>query len=201
VSVTITRRLRVLAPIVAIALALGAPGGVAADAELTATLPSAGSTVESPPRTIAARFNEVVVGDSSIGLLDGDGASIATGGIDPTDARRLIIRLDEGLPNGEYEVNWTVFASDGHLQRGQFSFTVAAPASAEPSSVPSQSAAPSSAAPSPTPEPTEAPVPTPSAAGTPTAPSGSDVLLPILATVGLVAVLGVFLLRGRRRAA
>jgi hypothetical protein len=136
-------------------------------------------------------------------LLDEDGATIATGTIDPANPTRLRIDPPELQP-GDYEVQWKSIADDGHLETGTFTFTVSAPVTPPPSlaptpseevsAPPSASAAPTVSAPS-TPSPAAAePSPPASAAG------ASDVLLPIIAAVVIVGALGGYLLMRRRPA-
>lgn len=176
---------------------LAAAVPVSADAELTATFPEAGATLDAAPTTVAARFSEEIGDESELEVLGPDGSLVARGGVDPADPRRLIVRLDSPLPNGAYEVRWEAFSADGHLVRGTFAFTVAAATpSASPPSPPASGSPP--AAPSATPDPTERPLPSPSAAPGPSPATGSDVLVPIVAAVLVVGGLGAFLLRGRR---
>jgi methionine-rich copper-binding protein CopC len=195
-SVTAARARGAFVIIAALAWLVAAPA-VLADAELTATFPEAGGTLDTPPRTIAARFSQDIGSDSSIELVGPDGQTVATGGVDPTDSRRLIIQLDTVLPAGTYEVRWVAFSADGHLVNDTFGFTVLAP---EPTATPEGSIAEPSptALASPTAEPTEIPLPSPSASPGPAPTSGSDLLIPIVAAVVLVGGLGLFLLRGRR---
>ncbi len=192
---TVTIRLVRAAPAVLLTFAwLAAAVPVAADAELEATFPQAGATVDTPPGRVAARFSEALGADSFIELFDPDGESVARGGVDPDDPRRLILEAPAELGAGEYEARWNAFSADGHLVRGAFTFTVAASATAEPSA----SAAPSASRSAPSAEPTDAPLPSPSAAAAPAPASGSDVVIPIVAAVLVVGGLGMWLLRGRR---
>lgn len=195
-SVTAARARGALVIVAALAWLIAAPA-VSADAELTATFPEAGGSLDTPPQTIAARFSQEIGSESSIELIGPNGESIARGGVDPDDPRRLIIRLDTALPAGDYEVRWIAFSADGHLVNDTFGFTVLEPdstATPEPSAV---EPTPTEAA-SPTAEPTDVPLPSPSASPAPAPASGSDVLIPIVAAVALVGGLGLFLLRGRR---
>lgn len=185
-------------------LALGAlialPAGVAAHAEFERSTPEDGETVQGSPNVIRAFFSEELGDGSEMALLDEDGATLATGTIDPANATRL--RMDPpDLQPGDYEVQWKSFADDGHLETGTFTFTVSAPVTPPPSlsptpsgavsAPPSESAAPSVSTPA-TPSPTETqPTPPENAAGT------NDVLLPIIAAVVIIGVLGGYLLMRR----
>ena len=183
--------------------ALGAlPGLVAAHAEFDRSTPEDGETVQGSPNVIRAFFSEELADGSEMALLDETGATIAEGTIDPADPTRM--RIDPpDLETGDYEVQWKAFADDGHLDTGTFTFTVSAAVTAPPSLAPTPSAdlsaSPSasaelSARPA-TPSPTEGePTPPANAAGT------NDVLLPIIAAVVIVGVLGGYLLMRRRPA-
>jgi methionine-rich copper-binding protein CopC len=195
------------ANLAALLLALGAlialPAGVAAHAEFERSTPEDGETVQGSPNVIRALFSEELGDGSEMALLDEDGATIATGGIDPANPARL--RLDPpDLQPGDYEVQWKSFADDGHLETGTFTFTVSAPVTPPPSfeptpsqvvsAPPSASAAPTVSAPS-TPSPATAePSPPANAAG------ANDVLLPIAAAIVVVGALGGYLLMRRRPA-
>jgi hypothetical protein len=192
------RRFRA-AILVAFSLVLVVPGLAAAHAELVRSSPADGDTVEGTPAVITADFSEPVSDGSTIDLVDASGAVVAEGRIHEFNDTRLIIEPDD-LSAGEYEVRWQAIADDGHIERGTFSFTVVAPPTPTPSPTPAVTAPPESAAPSPPPTATVAPAPTPSPtpAGSGDPASSADTLLPILAAVILVAVLGGFLLLRRR---
>ena len=177
---------------------------VAAHAELVRSTPEDGETVGGSPTVIRAFFSEELGDGSEMALVDGTGATIAEGTIDPADPTRMRIDPPE-LEPGDYEVQWKSFADDGHLETGTFTFTVAA-AITPPPSVPPTPSSPVSAPPS-GPAAPESPVASASLAPSPTegqttppadTAGTSDVLLPIVAAVVLVALLGGYLLLRRR---
>ncbi len=193
------------AVLLAVALVLLLPTVALAHAELDTSSPADGETVEGTPTEIAADFTESLVDGSSFELLDAGGSVIAEGRIDPDNDQRMTIDPPE-LEPGEYEIRWQARAEDGHLERGTYGFTVeAAPTppptpSAPPSAAPTETAAPSEP---PSPSPSEPPSPSPSAAPTPTpdpepTASTTDVLIPIIVAVVLLAVLAGYLLNRRR---
>lgn len=191
----------------ALLLALGTfvalPAVASAHAEFERSTPEDGETVQGSPNVIRAFFSEELEDGSEMALLDEDGTTISTGTIDPANRTRM--RIDPpALETGDYEVQWKTFADDGHLETGTFTFTVSAAITTPPSLPPApsdavsappfESAPPSVATPA-TPSPTEAePTPTENAAGS------DDVLLPIVAAVVLVGILGGYLLMRRRPA-
>ena len=45
--------------------------------------------------------------------------------VDPMDSTHVTVSLPDGLPNGDYTVNWyTVSADDGHEDSGSYTFTI-----------------------------------------------------------------------------
>jgi len=168
-----------------------------ADADLEATFPEDGATVSGPPVEVAARFDEAIGTNSTIELIGPDGASLASGGLDPDDPARLVLAPPDDLAAGTYEVRWQAFSADGHLVRGTFEFTLAVGPSITPS--PEATATPTSSAP-PTAGlgPTDAPEPTASAPPGSGSTSGSAVV-PIVAALAVLLVLAGILLRGRSR--
>ena len=182
-----------------------APVGVAAHAELEETVPAADATVEGSPTEVSATFSETLLADrSSLSLRDAEGAEVAEGGPDPEAPERLLISDLPDLAPGEYEASWAAAADDGHLERGTWTFTVIAAPTPSPSPTPSPTPAPSATA---TPSPTASPSPAASVAPSPSTSggdssqtaSGTDVILPIVAALALVAIVGLYLLTRRGR--
>jgi methionine-rich copper-binding protein CopC len=187
------RALRILVSLAWLAAAVP----VAAHAELEATFPQAGASLDATPEVVAARFSEALVGDSSIELLGPNGERIATGGIDPNDPRRLNLTVPPDAGPGEYTARTRAFAADGHLETDEFTFTVVEPTPAPRTPPPATDEPTSEATPTPRAAPTEVPVPTPSATPGATSASGLDILLPILGV--LIALIALGLLLSRRR--
>jgi methionine-rich copper-binding protein CopC len=193
------RGVRFCSLLIGLLLPLALPLIVSAHSELVSAIPADGSTVSGTPEEIVLTFDADLNPDkSSIVLIDSAGTKLITAGVDPDDKR--VMRLTPpAVQPGAYEVDWTSVAlDDGDLLRGKVHFTISAP-SAPPSAVPSEAAA-TSAAPSPSTSPQPAATPTPAAsiAPSPTGSSGADAILPIVAAIILIAVLGAILLRGRR---
>ncbi|HET9456906.1 MAG TPA: copper resistance CopC family protein [Candidatus Limnocylindrales bacterium] len=203
ISRLLPRRFRagVAVPVVVVALLLW-PAAAFAHAELETATPADGAVLEAPPTEIVFTYTEELdPTGSSLTLHDASGSQIAAGGVDPSDA--LIMRIDPPeLAAGAYEVRSTALsAHDDHLERNVVSFTVSEPTPAPtPSQTPIPSATAEPTAP-PSASPSAAPSPSPSEDGTPA--STTDVLIPIVAAIVLVALLGAWLLsrsRGRRPA-
>jgi methionine-rich copper-binding protein CopC len=180
------------------------PAPAAAHAELVRAIPADGETVAVPVTVLSGRYSEALTGNSRLEVLDAGGNIVATGGIDPEDPRRMIVRPEPPLTDGTFTVQSTaVSATDGHPERATWTFTVLGiPTKALPSPTPAPSPTPSPAtsaapteapsAPSPSPTPTASPDPGSTTSGT------GDVLLPILAALAIVAVGAGFLLRRGR---
>lgn len=180
------------------------PSVVVAHAELETSTPKDKATVEGTPTEIVGTYSEAMAPDgSSLKLLDAAGTQVAAGGVDPADDKRMAITDVPELTPGTYTVKSTTkSAQDGDLDRNEWIFTVElAPT---PSPTPTATPAPSATiAPTPVPAtaspgPDESPTPAPSAGGGTTG-TGSDVLLPIIAAVVLVALVAGYLFTRRDR--
>jgi methionine-rich copper-binding protein CopC len=185
--------------VVAVLLAaLALPLVALAHAELESASPPDGAVLDSPPTEIVLTFTEALnVPKSHMELIGPDGTQVANGVVDADNEKSMRIDPPELAP-GAYEIRSTaVAAHDGALKREVLTFTITAP-SPTPSpttSAPSPSAAPSA---SPSAPPSAVPSPTPSAGGDSTASTG-DVLLPIIAALVVVLLLGAMLVRSRSR--
>jgi copper transport protein len=179
-------------------LLLAVPAAASAHSEFVSGTPKNGATVGTGPIDVIGTFSETLDPKSHMELRDASGDVVARAAIDGDQMR---IGL-EGLQPGVYEVRWTSVAEDGDILRnqpGDWKFTVAA---ASPSLTPSP---PASTEPSrPASAPPSASASAPSVAPTPSAPPSSssgastgDVLLPILAALVVIAVLGALLFRRR----
>lgn len=186
-------------------LLLSAPGVASAHAELEAVVPTDGGTVVGTPVELSATFSEALSAESTLSIRDGAGERLAVGGVDPADGTRLVIAPVPELAPGTYEMRWSAFSDDGHLEKGIWTFEVEAPAPTPtlgptPVATGSGSDAPTAA---PTSSATPGVTPSPSATpdgGAPTSGSG-DVILPIIAALAIVAIGGVVLLGRRGRGA
>lgn len=184
---------------------LALPGVSAAHAEVKVATPADGATVAEPVAEVSATYTEDLASDgSSLRVTDASGATVARGGVDPNDDRRMVATPAAPLESGSYTVASTAKAPDGHIERTKWSFTVDIPPTPAPTPVPPSDApstaptAASSASASPSPVATPSATAGPSPDDAPTA-SGSDVILPIIIALALVAVAGALLLGRRAR--
>lgn len=193
-------RLRV-ASLIAAFVILAVPGSALAHAELQRSIPDNGETVTDPVTVVTGTYSQDLAANSKLLVKDASGATVATGTVDPGNVRRMVARPDAPLGNGTYEVQSTsVSADDGDIERVQWTFTVAVAASPSPTEVPSVSAGTSSPEATqsvvPSASSTEAPSPSP-APGDSTSDS-SNVILPIIAALAIVAIGGAYLLNRNR---
>jgi copper resistance protein C len=197
------RRAGTLLSLGLLALGLLVPAAVSAHAALDDPTPADGATVEGSLPEIAGTFTQDIDPDgSSLELRDVTGDSIATGGPDPSDVRRMVIAGLPELAPGGYEVRWTTHsAEDGEIARGTWRFSVT-PAPTPSPPAPTQA----SATPVATPDATETATPEPAVtpAPTPTGPDDgasntADAIIPIVVGLGVVVAAGALLLRRRSR--
>jgi methionine-rich copper-binding protein CopC len=115
--------------IVTIALAmlgLGAalqPPAADAHVRVSSTTPASGGTAARSTRSVSVNFNGLI--RSGTLRVTGPGGRVfssGSGGRDPRNTRRLLVPMQRSLPAGRYTATWNIVASDGHSQRGTFSF-------------------------------------------------------------------------------
>ncbi len=180
---------------------LVATGSVLAHSELVSSDPADKAVLATPPTTVTLTFSEDLDPGKSSFKLVGPAGTVGTGSV---SADPVVMTLDGlALDPGDYEIQWTSAALDGDILRGTLTFTVSQPAQASeapsvaPTATVTASAAASAAASAePSSDATSTPAPTPAE---PTAGS-SDVVLPIVIALILVAGVGAYVLRRSRRA-
>lgn len=124
------------------------PVAVAAHVALVAATPVPGSTVGQPPKALRIRFDQIPDPKfNQITLLDTSGAVIAGGPAtavadDPSVVETPVsVKLAAGL----YTVAWQALAGDGHLTRGNYSFTFSGALGPAPPAEPQSIGAPTAA--------------------------------------------------------
>ena len=104
------------------------PAPVSAHAALVAATPVSGSTIGQPPKMIRIRFDQIPDPKfNEITLLDTSGKAIAGGAAtaEAGDPSVVEVTLNGKLSPGLYTVAWQALANDGHLTKGNYSFTLA----------------------------------------------------------------------------
>jgi copper transport protein len=111
----------------------------AAHSILKSSQPKARSVVQEAPDHIELVFNEPVeLAFGGIQVTGPDGQRYEAGDPEHAEGREdiVMVAVAEGLPNGQYRVNWRIIAADGHPRAGRFRFTLDAPVVASPSPSP-----------------------------------------------------------------
>lgn len=185
---------------------LALPGLALAHAELKTASPADKSTVTEPVEVVSGIFTESMKADgSSLVVKDAGGATVAKGTVDAADDKLMIATPATPLDDGAYTVAWTAVATDGHVERGKWTFTVAVAPTPAPTPVPTgtpsiapsvQPSDPPTAAP--TSAPSSRPTPAPSAEGGTTG-TGGDVVLPIVVALIVLGGGAAWLLTRRNR--
>lgn len=191
------------ATVAATALLLAVAGQALADVELSSASPGPDETVTGAPAELVITFSGPIdPGRSSVLVVGPDGSTVAEGGSDDVseDATTMTVALPP-LDPASYEVRWTAVATDGHVSRDTYVFTIEAPPSPSPSPSPEPSPSPASPEPSPSPSPSASPSAAPTSTPAPTEPAAGDdqlaVLLPIAIVGAAVAIVVVWWSRRR----
>lgn len=118
------RMLSVLA--FAVAILLTAPQAFA-HAEPTRAIPQAGANLAQPPQKVQIWFSAgIEPGFSTLIVKNAAGQPVSEGKghVDTKDRQLLESTLRARLPTGDYTVEWSVAARDGHRTEGRYRFTV-----------------------------------------------------------------------------
>jgi methionine-rich copper-binding protein CopC len=108
-------------------LGLGS-AGLLAHLSVVKTMPAAESRVAKPPERVQVWFDQAPSPRVSRLELKGPAGDVELGTleVDPKD-RSIAAAVARPLPPGQYEVSWRTAGDDGHVMRGTFTFSVAAP--------------------------------------------------------------------------
>ncbi|WP_162848542.1 copper resistance CopC family protein [Paenibacillus nanensis] len=181
------------------------PNTVLAHSKLTASTPSADSTVNTVPGQVEMTFNTDIESLSNFKLFNAAGEQIETGKASVNGAT-MTGALPPDLANGVYTVKWTIIGADSHSVEGEFSFTVDAPVtSPSPEASPSPDSAEASGQPAASAEPSPTVEPSPSADAAQADDTGNEndgngsALTPILIIAGIIVIAAVIITLSRRR--
>jgi copper transport protein len=111
-------------------LALLAPGGALAHAQLEGTSPERGAVVKHEPSAVIFRFDEPVEGNfGAVRVYDANGSRVDEGdAFHPNgEGPRLGVHLKPGLPDGSYTATYRVISADGHIVSSGFVFSIGKP--------------------------------------------------------------------------
>jgi copper transport protein len=121
------RRVALTAFAAALGLALAAPAGALAHAQLEETTPQRGAVVEQEPGAVIFRFDEPVEGNfGAVRVYDANGSRVDEGdAFHPNgEGPRLGVHLKPGLPDGSYTATYRVVSADGHIVSSGFVFSI-----------------------------------------------------------------------------
>lgn len=108
------------------ALLAGPAGSAAAHATLLSSDPAEGAVLDAAPERVTFTFNESVIGvPAGIRVFDATGAEVDSSAT--VSGSRLLVDLDEEVPDGTLVVLWRLVSEDGHPIGGSLSFSVGAP--------------------------------------------------------------------------
>jgi methionine-rich copper-binding protein CopC len=129
----LSRVFAVLAAATALAMVAPPPASTADDLaahlQLDRSAPEADTTVESPAE-IRLWFSHVPQASATSMRLIRNGAPVeGVGALQPDEGDESVFAapVEGPLEDGAYTVSWRTMAADGHVVRGDFSFTVRAP--------------------------------------------------------------------------
>jgi methionine-rich copper-binding protein CopC len=104
-------------------LLLAGTVSVLAHMKFESAVPAAGSTIAAAPSSIQVFFTEAP--DMKVSKLELTGASgpIKLSGLHSMD-KSLMAMVSDKMPAGVYTVAWQAAGDDGHLQKGDYKFTL-----------------------------------------------------------------------------
>ena len=105
-------------------LAALCPMLVLAHNELLKTEPAAGAALKTAPAHVELWLSEKPDLTISKIAVKGPSGPVEMGPIHSLPDKSLIADFKGKLSNGQYVVNWQTAGDDGHVSKGQFSFTV-----------------------------------------------------------------------------
>lgn len=125
------------------------PASVSAHVALVAATPVPGSTIGQPPKALRIRFDQIPDPKfNEITLLDTSGNPVAGGAAtaEAGDPSVVEVTLNAKLAPGLYTVAWQALANDGHLTKGNYSFTLSGGLGPAPPPEPQSVGAPTASA-------------------------------------------------------
>jgi len=98
--------------------------GATAHMALSKSMPEPDSVISESPRSLQVWFTQDPDPVVSRMALDGPQGEVELGEIMFHDDKSIMVMVPSTLTIGKYLVNWRTAGDDGHIQRGEFSFTV-----------------------------------------------------------------------------
>ena len=97
-----------------------------AHTKLEKSEPAAGATLTTAPRQIRLWFNETI--DPAVSKIEvtSNSRTVAVSGMHVMNGKELMASVTGAVSSGTYTVAWQTAGDDGHVVKGDFSFTVKA---------------------------------------------------------------------------
>ena len=128
--------------------ALLTPAAARAHDTLIETSPGQDAVVEDAPTEVTLTFSAEVLDLPTTMVVTAADGDVVAEGTPAVDGQAVRLSLPSILPDGEYEVTWSVVSSDGHRTEDTYTFTLAADDDAAPPEPAAESAATPTAQPS-----------------------------------------------------
>jgi methionine-rich copper-binding protein CopC len=119
-----TSKYRVSRVVLAVVAALALSVGVQAHTKLEKSVPADGSTVTTAPTSVQLFFNEKLDLKVSKVEITGPSGKVEIGPAHSMAEKDIMTAVKGTLGNGKYTVAWQTAGADGHVQKGEISFTV-----------------------------------------------------------------------------
>ena len=112
-----------LALIVAVLVAASAPS-LLAHMKATKMEPAANATLTAPPTKVQVWFTQAPDPKVSKLELTGPGGAVKLTGLHIAADKSIVATIPGGLDAGRFTARWQSAGTDGHVQKGEFSFSV-----------------------------------------------------------------------------
>jgi methionine-rich copper-binding protein CopC len=97
---------------------------VVAHMKASKTEPAANATLTASPSRVQIWFTQAP--DAKVSKLDlaGPTGAVKLAGFRVTSEKSMVAQVEGDLAEGRYTLRWQSAGNDGHIQKGEFSFTV-----------------------------------------------------------------------------
>ncbi|MEE2636392.1 MAG: copper resistance CopC family protein [Acidobacteriota bacterium] len=109
---------------VTLVFALASVVAVSAHMAYSKSMPEKDATVGEAPEQVQVWFTQDPEPALSQLRLEGPSGNVALGDTKVADEKSIVAEVMTELAPGTYTVNWRSAGDDGHVQRGDFSFTI-----------------------------------------------------------------------------
>lgn len=117
----------VAASLLAVAFTFFAAQPASAHDELISSSPASGESVDTAPQEVVLEFSDEVLALGAIVEVAREDDSQWVVGEAVAEGPTTLATLENGMPDGQYEIRWRVVSSDGHPIDGVIPFSVGEP--------------------------------------------------------------------------